>query len=165
MRFSHSTIILTLFCFLFLSSSAMAAGQLSVRHISTQDWQQLTADKGFSYRHDVEKDKKPDDTSKNGFMLFLMKALRFLTILFNATLLWVIAGIIAIYVIYKLLLNNDSILLKRRKRKLSENEEQQDSDNIHDTNWDVLLQKAARDHDLQAAVRYSYMWLLQMLQE
>ena len=41
----------------------------------------------------------------------------------------------------------------------------QEEEDITNTNWEALLQKASANNDLRLAVRYSYMWLLQLLQE
>lgn len=39
-----------------------------------------------------------------------------------------------------------------------------DQEDIATTNWETLLQQALNNNELRLAVRYRYMWLLQLLQ-
>ena len=167
-------ILLICFCLLFFSSVRAANYPYAYRRtnvyqtsrsINPVEWQKLTADKEFKYKNDVEKQEpKKDETPK-----WLEKALialgNFWALLVNSAVLWIILGAIAIFVIYKLLVINNSIIFRGGRKKIQNTNDTGEAEDIGATNWDALLQKAVENNELQLAVRYSYMWLLQMLQE
>ena len=127
-------------------------------------WKQLTSDKAFSYATEKET-IKPPKPNNSGFVE------RFLYALFEffygpgRVLLWLIVIAAVAFVVYKLLFSKDSILFGRSGKKMSGDKlpvvEEED---IAATNWEALLQEATRNNDDRLAIRYSYMWLLQLLQ-
>ncbi len=160
MRFRSKIIYLSLLCLLFLLPVSAAPS----RSITPQQWQQLTSDKDFGYKNELEKQVTPPDTKPSKWMIALMKFFKFLGKASGQTILWVIFAIVIIYIVYKLVLSNEMSLFQRRgKKQLADSDT--DLEEIGNADWDKLLQKAVNNNDLQQAVRFSYMWLLQMLQD
>ena len=155
---------LLLFCMLclFLQSAAVAAGN---RSISTAQWQELTADKAFNYKNDVEKVEAPKNIEPNYLAKFLKGFFGFFGSGLGNLLIWLLLICIVVYVIYRLFFSSDSFLFgKNRQMMKTAGAPAQDSEDIAATDWETLLQNAVGKNDLRLAVRYSYMWLLQMLQ-
>jgi hypothetical protein len=67
--------------------------------------------------------------------------------------------------VYKLFVGNNSVL-SGRKRKLEGGDAGTEvKEDIEANNWEELMQQASHNNDARLAVRYSYMWLLQILQQ
>lgn len=141
--------------------TAHAAGEKSV------PWKQLTNDKAFGYRSEVES-ILPDKTRATDYNI-IQKIVNALFSLFgNSTLSRILVWLIIIsaftFVVYKLFVGNNSVL-SARKKKLEAGEQTGENEAIEANNWEELMQQASRNNDARLAVRYSYMWLLQMLQQ
>ena len=163
MPLSFKSIYLTLLCLLLCFTAFCGTGTVSARSIAPPQWEQLTRDPAFNYRNDVEKERKPPAPRQPGlFSLFISKLFQLFSSGFGAVLAWGTIVLIVIYVIYKLTLNGGGFVFSRGKKKMTGPEEAPTED-FTATDWDARLQKAIRDNDLRLAVRYSYMWLLQML--
>ena len=91
----------------------------SARNISAADWQKLTSAKSFAYKNEVENQQVKNDTVTP----LLQKMILFIEAMFASPLLWIVAGIVAIFIVYKLLVNKDSILFGRRKKKMADGAE------------------------------------------
>jgi hypothetical protein len=134
--------------------------------VSPTRWRELTGDKEFGYGKDVES-LTPEKNDSNNFIQKLIEYLfGFLSSgnKFANLLIWLIVlGVIA-YVFYKLFIGRNSFL--SRKKKISGGEVLDSPDeNIETSNWEALMAQATQNNDSRLAVRYSYMWLLQLLQE
>lgn len=131
------------------------------RELSPAAWQQLTSDKDFNYKDQKEQEiKKQSDNSSlanalNNFLEFFSNGI-------GQFLFWLAVLIILGYAAYKIFFNERFSLFKKEKKKAAETTViEQD---IAFTNWEQHLQNALQKNDLRLAVRYSYMWLLQLLQ-
>ena len=134
-------------------------------NVTPAQWQQLTEDKAFSYKNDQETIKQPEK-HKPGLM---EQMLQILFALFGSgignVLLWIVLACVLLYVAYRFLQNKESFLFSRNKRNMSDTSPPQESGDVAATDWEQLLQQANENNDTRLAIRYTYMWLLQMLQE
>jgi hypothetical protein len=137
----------------------------SDRTITPAQWQQLTNDKAFGYVNDVEHIQPPQQLEPGIFQKLVMSLVSFFTGSGGAILFWMLVIGVVIYILAKVVLNKDSFLFSRGKKKMSPDEALQEDEDIATTNWEALRQQAMNNNDLRMAVRYSYMWLLQMLQQ
>lgn len=163
MHFRYKIFFLALLGALFLLQPAgvVAATQ---RTISPQQWQQLTTDKAFDYKNEVEKQQQlPNDKPSK----FWENVARFFRHFSNRTFIFIfytLVAILVIYILYKLLLGNENVFFSKKRKTLAPTGNLLD-EHMGTADWDALLKKAVAENDLQQAVRYSYMWLLQMLQD
>ena len=131
-----------------------------------EQWQQLKSDKAFSYKNDREiaaprRDKKPGDLEKAFYALF-----RFLAGPAGTLLMWLLVLGIIVYIIYRLAFIKGSLLFGKNKKSFGPPPDQgQDLEDIAGTDWETLLQQAIAGNETRLAVRYRYMWLLQLLQQ
>lgn len=154
----------TLLLLLFMVPATLCEGA-NTRTISPEQWRQLTNDKAFDYKNLVEAHQAVKDTHKPGaFLRGMEKVIRLLTSDVVQVIIWTIVALVAIYIVYKLILSNEGLFSGRRK-KIAGNDGEYNGVEIEGNNWEALLQNAVAGNDLKAAVRYSYMWLLQLLQE
>lgn len=128
-------------------------------------WQQLKSDKAFTYKNDREKIDKPKEYKPGALQKFFKAFFEFIGSNTGNTLIWmlVIAG--AGFLIYKVFFSKGSFLFTKNKKLGAGEDTGGKEEDIAGTNWEVLLQQATTNNDLRLAVRYSYMWLLQMLQQ
>lgn len=150
-------------CMLLLAGNGLLASP--VRDITQQQWQQLTSDKAFSYRNDIENAIPESKYSAN----FLQRAISYFFRLFSGArgtvLIWLIVFFVLVTLSYLVLSNKNYFFFQRRNKTVAAGPAKEASeDDIVNTNWDSLLQEAVRSQDVRLAVRYSYMKLLQLLQ-
>jgi hypothetical protein len=149
---------------LFILSLLTWRNSFATRTISGDQWHKLTNDRAFNYKDQVEAAQVQTDNS-NVIQKLLSGLWAFFSSDFGSFLLWALVICAILFITYRLFLSNDSFLFGRSRQKMTETEsEQSDDEDISTTDWELLLQKAINDKDLRLAVRYSYMWLLQMLQ-
>ena len=136
----------------------------TTRNIAPSDWQQLKADKAFSYKNDKEKISAPKEYKPGALQKFFRSFFEFFGSNFDNTLVRIIIICAVIYILYRLVLGNGSFLFGKSKKVISTGPAQPEEEDIASTNWEALLQEATNKNDFRLAVRYSYMWLLQLLQ-
>jgi len=135
----------------------------SVRNISAAEWQRLTNDKDLGYAKDVEKEKEVKEEKTGAIAKFFIALFEFFGSTVGEIILWGLVICVVGYIIFKVVTNSESFLFDRRKKKQTPDAATEEPEDITATNWDALLQKAVQQNNLKLAVRYSYMWLLQML--
>lgn len=161
MYFRCKIIFLSFLCSLFLVASFSLRAADAIPAATSEQWQQLTKD--FGYKNEVEQQVKTD-TKPNWLEQAIMKIINLVGATGFKIILWTIIGTIAVYIIYKLVLGSEHLLFGRRNKK-QVNENGDELGELNGANdWDALLQKAVSNNDLPLAVRYSYMWLLQLLE-
>lgn len=163
MHISFNTILITL---LLVCMSLTGAGALTsdtARNISASEWQQLTNDKDLGYARDIESEKAVKAEKPNFLAKFFYTVFAFFGSTFGEIILWGLVICVVGYIIFKAVTNSESFLFDRRKKKQTADTASEELEDITATNWDALLQKAVQQNNLKLAVRYSYMWLLQML--
>jgi len=156
-------ITILLFCLLcFLMQPATAH---SVRAVSPAQWQQLKDDKAFGYKNDKEIIKQPESYKPGTLQKVLSALFVALSSGFGNLLFWIILISVVVYIAYHLLLSKESFLFSRNKKMMNEGGPPQEEEDITTINWERLLQQARDNNDTRLAIRYTYMWLLQLLQE
>lgn len=136
----------------------------ATRAITDQQWHELAKDPAFSYRDSLEHYKMPEPRKESAWGKAIVKFLEFFNKDVVQLLFWGLIAAVAIYIIYKLFLANDHVFFSRKKKDVGAGGAEADTDIAAD-NWEALWQRAVSNNDLHQAVRYSYMWLLHMLQE
>ena len=133
------------------------------RNITASEWKELTNDKDFSYRDKVEHEEiKPIENS--ALTRFIRALASFLTSTGGRILMWSLLLLVVAYAVYKLVIGERGGIFGKRSQKGNE-EETAVIEDINETNWEKLLDSAAKEGDLRMAVRYSYMLLLQVLEQ
>ena len=152
------TLLLLLFC--------LHVAAQPVQKATPAQWHQLTDDKALNYKNDRELVSPQEDYNQGGFQKAIMRLLSFLLGPAGTLILWVLIIGLVVFVIYKLAIQNGSFLFSRSKKNIGSNlDPGQEDDDIGATDWNKLLQQAMAVNDNRMAVRYRYMWLLQLLQQ
>ncbi len=153
-------------CFLLLSVPGTWAQDSVVRQANVPQWQQLTADKAFGYKNDIEWVPVPKPAEKMTFLEDFFRALgKFLSSGIWSMLLWIIVIGAVGYFIYMVALNKNNFMFARKKKNIAGTNDAGSTENFALTDWEQLTQQAVSNNDLRMATRYRYMWLLQILQE
>ena len=156
-------IYIPVFCLLLFFCPSVGSVALAADRITPFEWQQLTNDKAFNYATEKEV-VKPVEPPHDSWMIHLLRAI---ANFFDAArwLIWLLIIGIAIYVVYRIFADGGSFMFRKNKKMMNEGSPAgNDEENIASTNWETLLQQALANNDLRMAVRYRYMWLLQLLQ-
>jgi hypothetical protein len=114
----------------------------------------------------VKKDEKPEEVP--GWYRFLTWLAGFLSSLAGKVLLWSALALIVGYIAYRILTGQGSFLFGRRDRKGGDPEVgagQVSEEGLLESDWESRLREALAAGDSRLAIRYSYMHLLQALQE
>lgn len=136
----------------------------SLRHAPTQQqWEQLTSDKAFGYKTEKEGVRQKEDTSSNAIMKFIYLVAAFFSSGIGTALLWILLFAFVAWALYKLFLGNVFQRSKKYQRPPPGNYD--DMEDLAATNWEAALQKAISNNDTRLAIRFSYMLLLQLMQE
>jgi Ca2+/Na+ antiporter len=153
-----------LLCMLFLTiQPAFVYG--STHNVTPAQWKELTADKAFSYKKDKQLEPPPKEYKRSAIAQFFSWLIAFLFTGAGNVIVWIIVLAILGYIVYSVFFRNSFFFAKNRKMIPASGADGQDGEDIATTNWEALLQKATENNDLRLAVRYSYMWLLQILQQ
>lgn len=137
---------------------------LAAEPVSPTQWQKLTDDKTFGYKNESETVKPQVERNDRGLMQKMLQSI-YNFFVEARLLIWIIIIAAILYFIYKTYLSNGSFMFGKNKKMMAEGGlAQTDEEDIATTNWEALLQQAMNNKDLRLAVRYRYMWLLQILQ-
>jgi len=147
-----------------LVTSARAMPPDTTRQITPQQWQQLSGSKDFDYRTNQESLQKIEPREENGLLKWFTNTLAFFASKVGLVLLYLILLAVICYIIYKIATGRGLVLFGRKSRQLAGVNEAEAGEQDGD-NWANLLQQAIRNNDLPLAVRHSYKWLLQMLND
>jgi len=130
-------------------------------------WQQLQHDDAFGYAQEKENSKQPAPKPvKNNFFEELIKAIvSFFSSTVGAAILYTDLFLVIAYVAYRILIGEKSFLFARKKTVLTEDTATQTEEELLGIDWEQRLRAAYDKADLRLAIRYSYMWLLQLMQE
>jgi len=128
--------------------------------VSNALWQKLTNDPAFGYKNEIE--NPPAALGGNNFLL---RAIQLISAFFNSTAGHITIAIVAIsllvFVIYKILQSGQIVFTRKKEAEIFV----QDTDDITVTDWAKLMQEATNTENLRLAVRYGYMWLLQLFEK
>jgi hypothetical protein len=159
---SCKKVVARLFCMLCLALPAL----YTLAAPTPAEWQQLKSDEAFSYKNEIESLPPLDNNRQDAFQKAILSFVHFLMGPAGTLLLWILVIGIISYLVYWLAVSNGSFFFGRSQKKVSDNGEVTPPiEDINSTNWEALLRQANDNSDTRLAVRYRYMWLLQMLQE
>ena len=153
--------VIPLFFLSFLICPHIGIRTYAAEPITPARWQQLTNDKELNYQKDKEIVKPPEPPHNNLLLRFFKMLFEFFSA--ASILLWLIIIAALVFVVYKIV--TSSFMFGKNKKVMQEGgPPQHEEEDIATTNWEALLQQAIAGNDLRLAVRYRYMWLLQILQ-
>jgi hypothetical protein len=163
-----SKYLLLLLCLLlpWQAHLSAATGDTDRTGITESQWQQLSSDKAFSYVNEREYAAKKTIEDKS-FDTFWDSIIRFFAGPAGQVLLWGALFLVLAYVVYYIAFSKDSNFFFRRSSKIKKKAETtvENLDDIARTDWDNLMQEAIKSGNYRNAIRYSYIRLLQLLQE
>ncbi len=148
-----------------ITMPSVAKSAQQSREITKEQWQQLTSDKAFNYKNDREKAKKEEVYKPGMFEKLLRGFLEFFGSNVGRGLVWFLVIVIVCYIVYRVFFSADSFLFGKDKKSLAQKGGDEEGEDIGSTDYEHLLQQAIKNNDARLAVRYSYMLLLQLLQE
>ena len=164
MRLSNRNIYISFLLLSFLLLQRVPAHGNVNRTITPDQWHQLTNDRSFDYVNDIERYQEPKTEAPGILQKILESLFGFFGSGVGTVLLWLLLIGIVCFVMWRLFSDKGSFMFTRAKRKMNESKKAQDEEDISATNWEALLNQAVNNQDFRMAVRYSYMWLLQLLQ-
>ena len=154
-----------IFCLLCAGLQPVAFSTRAAEPVTAAQWQQLTNDKAFDYKNDKESVKPPVQPANTGWLIQFLRAI---IAFFSAAkyLIWAIIITGILYIIYKIFAGSGSFMFRKNKKVMNDESPPESNDeDIASTNWEALSLQAINNNDLRLAVRYRYMWLLQLLQK
>ena len=156
---ARSAIIYILFALLCIQPAAAKTDT----QVQTE-WNKLTNDPEFSYKDKNELVQKPKPEGGNIFDKILKALATFFTSSVGKAIGWGLFFILIGWVLYMLLISDATSLFSKRSRvrnrdQLSPEEELEHAD------WTKLLQEAIDDKDARLVIRYSFMQILQLMQQ
>jgi hypothetical protein len=130
-------------------------------------WEQAVNQKAYSYRDKQEYIKKPEPPPEiPGWYKILVSFVRFLTSTAGQIILWSGLALVVGYVIYRILAGQGGGLFGRADRRAAaEDPGPISEEGLLESNWEERLHAALAAGDTRQAIRYSYMHVLQVLQE
>lgn len=152
--------IIFVFVYLFILLSAVQA--MAAKQMLPKQWQELTNDKNFTYRNKLEVIEKPP--KENFFQTVLSGIYVFFSSNIGKFIIWALFFLLLGWALYKIFLSDRTGLFSRKK-ETPEGGPAPTEEDLMNANWEKLLKQAMADNDVKLTVRYSYMWLLQLLQE
>ncbi|MGY5351814.1 hypothetical protein ACXGQW_04505 [Wenyingzhuangia sp. IMCC45533] len=82
-----------------------------------------------------------------------------------STFFYIVIALIAIYIIVKMILKNESQWIFRKKRKDNSLIYETEIENIEKANFSELVRSSVTNKDFRLATKYYYLWVLQKLSE
>jgi hypothetical protein len=135
-------------------------------NINQEKWKQLTNDKAFDYKTEIEATPKKTQPSQNYLSKILKSIIDFFSSPAGRWLVWLILAGIIIYAIIRIVLGNRGMFAKAPKKikETTSLNELPVSEDLLSTDWEEKIQLAFQQGEYRLAVRYSYLALLQYLQ-
>ena len=136
--------------------------------ISNAQWRELTNDKAFSYKDEKEMHKATkQNANENAFATFWRWIVVFFSSPAGKSIIWLTFFFVIGYAIFKAFFSEHTQLFGKHKKAppSPDNDNQLQSEDVLTTDWETYLKQAMAANDIRLAVRYSYMHLLQLLQQ
>ncbi len=177
MRPSNRLLLILFLLFAGITNRAYAASdtaaivQQAPAQMTAAQWKQLTSDKSLNYANEQEVDpdeanKKVAEDSLGWYQRLIQGFFNLLASGVGTVIVWIIVLSLIGYIVYRIFINSDSFLFRKNKKLIDTGDEI--VENEHDitaTNWEALLQQSVANKDMRLAIRYSYMRMLQLLQQ
>lgn len=167
MKYGHKPLlpILVLAVLILVSSICRAEYIHHPSVITGQQWQQLTSDKDFDYQHtkEVAQKKQSDTNAITQAFLFLYS---FFTSSLGRFIVWLLFFILLGRILFKVFFNDRLFASNSKKLKTDEMGMQDNmEENLLTVDWEQLMQQAAKEDNWILAIKYSYIRLLQLMQQ
>jgi len=136
------------------------------RSISDAEWKKLTKDPAFDYEDKTEKKKQESESTeyKPGLWERMFEAIfGFLGSSAGKAIIIVLVVVFVLMLIFRTLQLNGNIFFSKKDKKFAQ-EDIDTEDHIPD-DWEKEINTAAQTGNYRLALRYSYRYLLLMLQE
>lgn len=130
-------------------------------------WQQLQHDDAFGYAREKEiaETPKPKENKNNIFRELIEAIASFFSSTVGAAVLYSGLFLVIAYALYRVFIGEKSFVFAKKKKILTEDPATQTEEELLSIDWEQRLRAAYEKPDLRLAIRYSYMWLLQLMQE
>jgi hypothetical protein len=130
-------------------------------------WQQATSSDAFKYRDKREiipKERPPE--KEPAIVRFLLGLFNFFGSALGKGLLWIVFILIVGFIAYRIIAGQGNGLFGAKDRR---GEVEQDNEvtekSLLERDWEALISSATQSGDTRLAIRYSYLRLLQLLQD
>jgi len=132
------------------------------RNITDEQWQLLTDDPAFNYQDPGKEEAISEGPGIFGAMLLAIA--EFFTSGMGMILLWVILGLVLVYIIFRMVKMRGNLFFARKdKRVVAATNEY--SDEYVPEDWNKAILEAADGKNYRLAVRHAYRYLLHVLSD
>jgi hypothetical protein len=130
-------------------------------------WQQLQHDDAFGYAGEKELKEKPKEKpAENNALADALGAIAaFFASTMGLVILFTGLFLVVAYAVFRIFIGEKSFVFGKKKKQIAEDIPVQTEEELLDTDWEQRLRAAYEKADLRMAIRYAYMWLLQLMQE
>ncbi len=129
------------------------------RKIPDDQWNKWINDPAFQYQYPKE---KTGNTAVNNWLSFLEYIYQFFSTTKGQLLIWIAVASMVLFFLFKILQAQGKIFFSKKDKKLKKHITAQ---NQELTNWDSAIEEALQQKDYRLAVRYTYMQMLEWLNE
>ena len=161
MRLQKTNILIVFLYLLSLALSPVAKAETA--RVNDTAWQRLINDNAFGYRNEKENKQQVKENKPGALSAIIGAIIVFFSTIAGKIMLWLVIATVLGYVIYVVIRDHTGIFSKKQLPR-SEPNTSEEVDIVH-TNWEKLLQEAVSQNNTRDAIRYSYMYLLQLLQQ
>ncbi|KAA5535071.1 hypothetical protein F0919_10775 [Taibaiella lutea] len=133
------------------------------RNISNADWNKLTQDPAFNYEDEKEEIKPPQEYKPGWWERMFQAIFDFIGSAAGKVIIIVIVVLIVLVLIFRIFQLNGNIFFSKKDKNLLQ-QDTDDENHIPD-DWEKEINMAAQTGNYRLALRYSYRYLLMMLQE
>lgn len=133
--------------------------------ITDEQWQQLTKDEAFGYATEKELYPKQTAPKDNVLLTILAVIFSFFSSSLGKVLIWTMFFVVLGWILYKVLFSER--LFSRTSRVVQDDAapEYETEEDLLTTDWEQRMQQALKENNIPLAIKYSYLRLLQLLQQ
>jgi hypothetical protein len=133
------------------------------RNIPDAEWKKLTKDPAFDYEEEKEEVIPAKDNKPGWWQLMFLSIFEFLASAAGKVIIIIIVVLIVLALIFRIFQLNGNILFSKKDKRLAQDDI--DTENHIPDDWEKEINVAAKTGNYRLALRYSYRYLLMMLQE
>jgi len=164
MKSRYTDRLVLLLCCIMLVTRLPATAQ-PIQKISPSEWRSLKNDPELGYKDDKELVSPQQSNQQSRYEQAFMKFMHFMLSSTGTLIMWILVIALVIYIIYRLAVLQGGFIFSRSKKIVAQpTGVLPPEEDLEHTNWENLLKQAMGSSDTRLAVRYRYMWLLQLLQ-
>lgn len=166
-RFRNKVTYISLLFLLQLLPCMLYAANDAANAPDKREWRQLTNDAEYNrYKNKVEFVKPPEPPKDNTFRDFFLSIFEFFGSTLGRTILWASIFLIILWAVYKIFFADTRFFSKKSEVQPRETDSVViEQEHLLTTNWEQKVNEALAQNDLRQAIRNTYMWLLQLMQQ